>query len=209
MPVSRQIGFMLVGCGLLGLLSVSAFAQPKPSGLVTKANSATVYCVKQGGRWFSVRTPYGEAGYCLLANKQACEEWAFFNQKCPKPSANPSQSVRLKSKLAVTPFRPLTHKSQTKAIKSAPFKSITLADGYRTLPVTDVHVRRMANLAAQQLSHHKATVKTIAWAQRKKGSGQNYRMMLTLTNGQQYSALVYQAPGKRPPLLREAKLIQP
>jgi hypothetical protein len=46
------------------------------------------------------------------------------------------------------------------------------------------------------------------WAQRKKGSGQNYRMLMTLSDGKRYSALVYQAPGNHPPLLREANLIK-
>jgi hypothetical protein len=196
-----------VGCGLLGLLSVAVFAQPTPSDVANKANPATVYCAKQSGRWFSIHTPYGEAGYCLLPNKQVCEEWAFLNHKCPKPSANQSKSTLVKPKSGTNKPQYLALTSQAKPFKPRPFKSITLADGYRTLPVTDVHVIRMAKLAAQQLSRHQANVKTIIWAQRKKGSGQNYRMMISLTDGKQYSALVYQAPGNHPPLLREAKLV--
>ena len=187
----------LLGLGLMGIVSSEAIANP-----------ASAYCLKQGGRLLTIKTPYGEAGYCLLSNKQVCEEWAFLSHKCPKPRAHFPQSAAVNAK-TVTKSSPAIRKRSTKALKPVPFKSVTLADGYRTLPVTDVHVMRMANLAAQQLSHKQATVQTIVWAQRKKGSGQNYRMLITLTDGKQYSALVYQAPGKHPPLLREAKLLKP
>ena len=181
----------LLGLGLMGIVSSEAIANP-----------ASAYCLKQGGRLLTIKTPYGEAGYCLLPNKQLCEEWTFLNHKCPKSRAHLPYAVRGKPSS-------FPAKRQVQAPKSAPFKSIILADGYQTLPVTDRQVIYMAKLAAQQLSHDKATVQTIVWAQRKKNSGLNYRMLITLTNGQQYSALVYQAPGQHPPLLREAKLVKP
>ena len=187
----------LLGLGLMGIVSSEAIANP-----------ASTYCVKQGGRLLTIKTPYGEAGYCLLPNQQVCEEWAFLNHKCPKSRVNNPQSTALNAK-RVAKSGSVIRKSQPKALKSAPFKSVTLADGYRTLPVTDVHVIRMAKLAAQQLSHNKAAVQKIVWAQRKKNSGLNYRMLINLTDGKQYSALVYQAPGDHPPLLREAKLLKP
>ena len=196
----------LLGLSLLGMLSNEAVAiRGTKVGMV---NPASLNCLKQGGRLLTINTPYGEAGYCLLPTKQVCEEWAFLNHKCPKASMKQPRSASVNARVAASPPRSLNRKPPVKPIKPSRFKSITLADGYRTLAVTDVNVIRMAKLAAQQLSHNKATVNTIVWAQRKKGSGQNYRMLITLSDGKRYSALVYQAPGNHPPLLREANLIK-
>lgn len=188
----------LLGLGLMGIVSSEAMAIRAPS--VGMANPASVNCLKRGGRLSYVSTPYGQAAYCTLPNGQKCEEWALLNNKCPKP-------MMIKSKL--TPIKPKVSVPKPTPTKPVPFKPRVLADGYQSLPVTEVHVRQMAQFAARQLSQNKASVKTIVWAQRQHVSGQNYRMMLILTNGQRYSALVYQAPGNHPPLLREAKLIKP
>ena len=49
------------------------------------ANPASVYCVQQGGRVEIVRTPKGEAGYCVLPDGRRIEEWKLFRSNAPRP----------------------------------------------------------------------------------------------------------------------------
>jgi predicted secreted protein len=52
------------------------------------ANPASTFCIQNGGKLEIRKTPAGEVGYCIFADKSECEEWAFMRGEC-KPGNKP------------------------------------------------------------------------------------------------------------------------
>jgi putative hemolysin len=63
---------------------------PPPSENQTEiANPASKYCVDRGFELVIKSSPSGQIGYCVFANGNECEEWAYFRGEC-----NESQTPR-------------------------------------------------------------------------------------------------------------------
>lgn len=52
------------------------------------ANPASTFCIQNGGKLEIRKTPAGEVGYCIFADKSECEEWMFMRGEC-KPGTKP------------------------------------------------------------------------------------------------------------------------
>lgn len=70
--------FFLIGC------TEKTSADFSESSETQIANPASVYCQEQGGKLeIRTNTDGAQTGYCILADGTECEEWDYFNKKCP------------------------------------------------------------------------------------------------------------------------------
>lgn len=62
--------FLVAGC--------SNAPQQDQSHFIGKANPASAYCIKQGGKLDIVKGADGEMGYCTLPSGERIDEWSLF-----------------------------------------------------------------------------------------------------------------------------------
>jgi putative hemolysin len=61
------------------------------------ANPASVYCVEQKGKLEIRKDSVGnEAGWCIFANGEECEEWSFFRGECSAQYLNKDENENIK-----------------------------------------------------------------------------------------------------------------
>lgn len=64
----------------IALTVVECSANAEQSKLIGRANPASEYCVKQGGKLEIVKNREGEVGYCNLPSGERIEEWTLFRR---------------------------------------------------------------------------------------------------------------------------------